>query len=197
MFKKTILIATFCVILTGVNFLPVNAQEESITFTRAKTSGSGCRNKKQIISPDRKTVSILFENFIANNGKRVFCNLKLRADIPSGFYLQQVDVTYLGFQNIKQGGRGFFRSMNVGSKTSGGVNMRMKKGADMFIAQAPFMVKRIKRDCKRAKTHIGIRMIAFASKGSEVALDSVDLEAGKVILNFNLLPCQRERKPNS
>ena len=197
MLKKTILIATCCLIVTGVNFLSVNAQEESITFTRAKTSGSGCRNKKQIISSDRKTVSILFENFIANKGKKVFCNLKLRADIPSGFYIQEVNVLYQGFYNIQKGGRGFFRSTNIGSNTAGGVNIKMKKGTDIFIAQAPFTVKRIKRTCKRAKTNITIKMIAFASKDSEVSLDSVDLETGKVIFKFNLLPCQRKRKPNS
>lgn len=195
MWYKTLSTAISCLVIAGINFLPLNAkaQGESMSFTRALTSGSGCRPNKQVISPDGRAVSILLDNFIAENGKKVLCNVKLRATVPNGFFLQEVNITYQGFQDIQAGGTGYFQSSNLGSKTAGGVNVNFNQGADIFIAKAPFTVESKNPACKSATTDVGVQMTAFASKGSMVALDTVDLEAGKVIFEFQVVPCQPKR----
>ncbi len=190
MFKKTILSKISLIVWIGINLLPMKVLAQSITFSKAVTSGSGCRPSKQIISPDGKSVSILLEKFVAENGKRTLCNLKIQANIPSGFHLQQIDVTYQGFRDIKEGETGFFKSSYLGSSTTGGVEANFSSGTDIFILQSPFLIESKTRSCKGTKTNIGINMTAFASKNSQVALDSVDLEAGKIILSFKLVPCE-------
>ena len=193
MWQKTLSTAISCFVITGVNFFALKAEAQSMSFNRALTSGSGCRPSKQVISPDGQAVSILLDNFIAENGKKVLCNIRLRATVPSGFYLQEINVTYQGFQDIKKGGNGFFQSTNLGAKTSGGVKMRFKKGTDIFIVQSPLTVISKNASCKRATTDIGVKMIAFASKGSLVALDTVDIETSKVIFDFQIHPCKAKR----
>ncbi len=197
MFKKSISTTISCLVVAAANFIPVTAQAQSITFSRAITAGSGCRNNKQVISPDGQTVSILLDKFIAENRKKVLCNVKIRADIPDGFYLEKVDVTYQGFRDIKKGETGFFQTTYSGaSKTGRGVDLKFREGTDIFIAQAPFLIRGKKSSCKRAKTDIAVKMIAFASKDSQVALDTVDLQAGKLVLDFEVLPCQPKGKKN-
>jgi hypothetical protein len=193
MFKKTASSVISLFVLAGVNLFPVAAQVPSITFGPAIASGSGCRPSQQVISPDGRTISILLENFEAKNGKRSNCVLRVPTAVPAGFLIQNVDVTYQGFRDIKRGGRGFLKSTySVGAQTAPGVNANFTSGTDIFTETAPFQVGAFSQ-CG-FNSNIGVNMTAYASPNSTVILDSVDMQARDpelymVVLTFGLRRC--------
>jgi hypothetical protein len=193
MLKKTVSSVISLLVLAGANFIPVVARAESITFGPAITSGGGCRPGQQVISPDGRTISILLENFVAENGRRATCNLRIPTEVPAGFLIQTVDVTYQGFRDIQPRGFGFLKSTySVGAQTAPGLNLNFTPGTDIFIGKAPFKVVAFSQ-CG-LNSNIGINMNAYASRGSTVMLDSVDMEARTpdvymVTLTFGLGIC--------
>jgi hypothetical protein len=193
MLKKTVSSAISLFVLTSVNLLPLAAQTPSITFGEAVTSGSGCRPAEQVISPDGRTISILLENFVAQNGKRSNCVLRVPTAVPGGFLVQSVDVTYQGFKDIAPRGRGFLKSTySVGAQTAQGLNLNFTPGTDIFTGKAPFTLAALSQ-CG-FNSNIGVNMTAYASQNSTVILDSVDMQARNpdiymVTLTFGLRPC--------
>lgn len=193
MLKKTLSSIISLLVLSGVNLLPLAAQTPSITFGKAITSGSGCRPGQQVISPDGRTISILLENFVAENGKRANCVLRIPTAVPPGFLVQSVDVTYQGFRDIAQGGHGFMKSTySVGAQTVQGLNLDFMPGTDIFTGKAPFTVAALSQCGFRS--NIGVNMTAYASRNSTVILDSVDMQARTpevymVTLTFGLGRC--------
>ena len=198
MLKKTLTSAISLLVLAGVN-LPNSVQAQprvpSITFGPGATSGGGCTPGQQIVSPDGRTLSILLDDFVAQNGRREKCNLRIPVEVPPGYLIQTVDVTYQGFKNVKRGGYGFFRSTyNVGSQVVRGAYRRFRGGEpDLFIENAPFKVAAFSQ-CGFS-SNVGINMSTYASRGSEVSLDTVDIQALNpdyyaMVLTFNLAPCR-------
>ncbi len=195
MLKKVVSSAVSLLVVAGSNFIPFSAQAQSITFGRAATSGGGCRPGQQIISPDGRTLSVLLDDFVSRNGRREKCNLRIPVAVPAGFLIQTIDVSYQGFHDIRRGGFGFFQSTyNVGAQTIRGAKMRFRGGQpDLFQENAPFRVSAFSQ-CG-FNSNIGINMSAYASRGSEVSLDTVDIQAldpdvYAMVFRFNLARCR-------
>ena len=198
MWKKTLSSAVSLLVLAAVNApTPTQAnhniiakrQPDSIKFGYAVTSGGGCRPNDQVISPSGTSISILFENFVSE-GRYQKCNLRVPVRVPSGYFIQDIKVTYQGFKDIKRGGMGFFKSTySVGADVIRGANRYFRPGADTYIIRKPFTVAAFSRCGFDA--NIGVNMTAYARRGSMVALDTVDFEAGKVRLDFKIARCRR------
>jgi hypothetical protein len=78
--------------------------------------GSGCPDGtvSAILSPDAKTLSILFDEYYAETerGKtraRAACNVAVPVHVPQGLSISLVEVDYRGYAEIPSGGRGEFR----------------------------------------------------------------------------------------
>jgi hypothetical protein len=81
--------------------------------------GTGCPSgtASVTLSPDSKTLSVLFDQFIAEAGSSVgrtldrrSCNLAIPVNIPSGYSVSLFQVDYRGFVSIPRGGSGQFRA---------------------------------------------------------------------------------------
>jgi hypothetical protein len=198
MLKKTLSSAVSLLILAGINaptptqakdYVLAQGSNDSITFGYAVTSGGGCRPNDQVISPNGTSLSILFENFVSE-GRYEKCNLRIPVTVPDGFFIQDIDVTYQGFKDIKPGGRGFFKSTySVGADVIRGANENFGPGADTYVIRKPFTIAAFSR-CG-FDSNIGVNMTAYASNGSMVALDTVDFQAGEVRLDFKIARCRR------
>jgi hypothetical protein len=75
--------------------------------------GNGCPQgtASAILSPDQKTMSILFDQFSAEAGRtsgravdRKSCNIAIPVHVPQGYSISLFQVDYRGFNSIPQGG---------------------------------------------------------------------------------------------
>jgi hypothetical protein len=114
---------------------------ELISFEEISAAGTGCRpgTMATSISPDGKTVTLLFDSFVAevpqfsgdnDNGStshfdenldRKICNMMLKAVLPKGEMLSTVSITvdYRGYTFLDPGVSGRFKSFLVSSQGLG------------------------------------------------------------------------------
>lgn len=91
---------------------PIPFSEISINSTTF--SGEGCSGNSDdytVISPDKKTVSILLDDYRAEAGfdtegntSRVACNIAISLDIPMGYRVMLLDADYRGFIQLSDQG---------------------------------------------------------------------------------------------
>lgn len=79
--------------------------------------GTGCPagSASITLSPDKKTLSVLFDNYVSTAGgvtgrsfERKTCNLAVPVHVPQGFSISIFKVDYRGYVNIPFGGEGRF-----------------------------------------------------------------------------------------
>ncbi|MBF0297129.1 MAG: DUF4360 domain-containing protein [Oligoflexia bacterium] len=80
-------------------------------------AGNGCPagSASITLSPDRKSLSILFDQYVANAGgstgkslDRKTCNLAVPVHVPQGYSISVFKVDYRGYVNVPVGGNGNF-----------------------------------------------------------------------------------------
>ncbi|MCO4794627.1 MAG: DUF4360 domain-containing protein [Bacteriovoracaceae bacterium] len=111
--KKTI---TSLMTLLLLSAAPLQAADD-ISLGEPGYGGSGCPqgSASTILSPDGKSLSILFDEFLVEAGgstrKRVArktCNIAIPVHVPQGFSVSIVDIDYRGFNSIPRGGMSMF-----------------------------------------------------------------------------------------
>lgn len=84
----------------------LTAQADDIRLGTPAYGGSGCPagTASATLSPDRKTLSVLFDEYIAeagdSNGKRIdrkSCNLAIPVHVPQGYSVSLLQVDYRGY----------------------------------------------------------------------------------------------------
>lgn len=110
---KKILSGLIAVLL--LSSLASNAAD--ILLTGASYGGTGCPQgtASVTLSPDQKTMSVLFDSYVAQAGSSVgksldrkTCNLAVSVKIPQGFSVSIFKVDYRGFASIPYGAEGKF-----------------------------------------------------------------------------------------
>ncbi len=80
-------------------------------------SGTGCPNGSAtaILSPDGRTLSVLFDAYVAESGSHLGtvrdvkgCQLNIPFSVPAGYAVQVVKMEYRGFTNLPRGARSTF-----------------------------------------------------------------------------------------
>ena len=97
--------------------LSVNALASDISLGEPSYGGNGCPigTASATLSPDNKTLSVLFDQYIAEAGNSVgrgldrkSCNLAVPVSIPQGISVSILKVDYRGFVSIPRGANARF-----------------------------------------------------------------------------------------
>ncbi|MEH2124854.1 DUF4360 domain-containing protein [Nostoc sp.] len=183
--------------ILGLNVITtkVLADEPSITFGEALGSG-GCIVDDQLAGEDGRTLSLVLDNFSAFSGARKRCILRVQTFIPSGFIVQNVQVLYQGTTDIDSKSKG--TSLNRTYSFSGGAfgqavappKTTKFTSSKAFAEQDEITVLAASGLCSGGgQGLLGINLIAQSSSGSSIFVDTADINAGDVILSFDLKRC--------
>jgi hypothetical protein len=177
----------------GINIIPTKAlaQEPSIQFGEASSNGN-CTIAEQLVGEDGRTLSIALDGFISENGKRERCILRINTTIPQGFLVQDLQVLYQGTTNVASGGKtNLIRSYTFAGGALGVAKLPPKTSeftetVGLFQEQDDFTA--VSASCG-GQGQLGINMLANSSKGSDILIDTADVNAGIVRLYIDLIPC--------
>ncbi len=98
-------------------FIFVSASADGIRLGQPGYGGNGCPggSVSATLSPDQKTLSILFDQYIAEAGggtgrsiDRKSCNLAIPVHVPQGMSVSLFKIDYRGFASIPSGAQGNF-----------------------------------------------------------------------------------------
>jgi hypothetical protein len=183
--------------LLGMNVTATKAlaqpQEPSIQFGKAISSGPGCVIADQLVGEDGRTLSLLFEDFQAKNGKRKACNIRVNTTIPSGFLVQNLEVLYQGSTSVPSGSnvtslsRSYiFAGGALGTAKAKPAITKFTSTNELYQVEDPITVA--SASCG-GQGVFGVNMIAQSSPGTSIIVDTADLNAGKVEIHFDLVSC--------
>lgn len=102
----------------GRGSAPANLDSEHVPglgMRQPTYGGSGCPQGtvSAVISPDQRTLSVLFDNYIARAAlgrtrHAVDCAINIPFDVPPGYRVQVVKMDYRGFTSVPAGARSTF-----------------------------------------------------------------------------------------
>lgn len=93
------------------------AMADDIYLGQPAYGGNGCPQgtASAVLSPDRKTLSVLFDNYQATAGRgtgrtldRKSCNLAVPVHVPQGLSVSLFQMDYRGFNDLPRGGSSRF-----------------------------------------------------------------------------------------
>lgn len=98
-------------VVSVLSVLSLKAQAQSqIRLGDAAYGGTGCPagSASVTVSPDQQSLSILFDNYVAEAGAgrrvdRKSCNISIPVQIPSGYSVAVFQVDYRGFNSVPRG----------------------------------------------------------------------------------------------
>jgi len=162
-------------------------------------AGNGCPagSASVVLAPDRKSVSVLFDEYIAEaggRGQRTFdrkkCDIAFGLKIPSGISVSLIDADYRGFNDLPRGAKATFKRDYFFAGTRGPSltkNWRGARSNDFIIKDRLGVFANVWSRCGadvilRSKTAATVR----TQRGREALMmvDSVDL-ATKTIYRYN------------
>ena len=110
----------FATLLTLSTVLTTNAKDmNDIQLGIPGYGGNGCPQSSASVtlSPDKKSLSIIFDEFFAEAGEmagkrmdRKSCSIAIPVHVPQGFSVSLVDVDYRGYVSVPRGGQARFSS---------------------------------------------------------------------------------------
>ncbi|MEH2244651.1 DUF4360 domain-containing protein [Nostoc sp.] len=193
-FKQFGVLVSISTIL-GMNLIATKAlaqESPSITFGDAIAAG-GCSIADQQVGEDGRTLSLILNNFSAYNGQRNRCIIRINTSIPSGFNVQEVNVLYQGSVEVGASSKGSnlsrsysFSAGNLGQVVATPQKTDFKVSDDLFEVQDNLAV--ISASCG-GQGQLGFNLIEKSNPGSNIIVDTTDVNAGKVILSLDLIPC--------
>lgn len=141
--------------------------------------GSGCpdRSASVTVSPDGQELSILFDDFIADAGKRresrKSCNLSIPIEVPQGFQISLYDADYRGY--IAPATTARLRAEYFFAGQRGPVFNRSFKGETEYFVRDP--LESVANIWSRCGDSLNMRVnAAMSAKGKGIAtVDSFDL----------------------
>lgn len=197
--------------IKGKGSAPGNHQSalvSGVKLKKPKLGGTGCPEGTigASISPDAKTISLLFDNYIAEAGqssgvKRDIknCTVQLPIEVPAGYQMTIVKLDYRGYNFIPEGGR--TRYVTMYSFFDGQTNKQMgKRIRRNYIFDGPLdgdytlssdvTNKPIWSNCgKNLIFRLDTRAIAVTNhEGDDVlaTIDSIDASVGSAV-EYHLL----------
>ncbi|MEH2359956.1 DUF4360 domain-containing protein [Nostoc sp.] len=195
--------------LNIVGLSPAQAQTEGFEFEKVPVTlfGNGCPEgtAEGILNGD--TLSVTFSEFeaLALPAKVVSksCNLRIGLNIPSGFNVQPINVKYLGFADVPQGGSSdlnvkiLFQGQQI--PTNNNPNATFKAGfSDVWSKDVDITLATINACNKPVRSIFGINSTLTArAKGipanqeTQIRIDTIDTTIGPVLfqIKFDFKPC--------
>jgi hypothetical protein len=101
-----------------ISVLSLTAKADDISIGMPGVGGSGCPqgSVSATLTPDNKTLSVIFDQFVVEAGKaygpalqqRKFCDMAIPVHVPQGLSVGIIKVDYRGYMFIPKGGLGRF-----------------------------------------------------------------------------------------
>lgn len=205
MIKHTKTILATAALLLAASQTTLAAGVSDVRIQDVGYAGNGCPagSADVVISPDKQSVSVLFDEYIAEAGgpgQRTFdrkkCDVAFGLKIPSGLSVSMIDADYRGFTDLPRGAqatftRDYFFAGSQGPSLSSRWNG--SRSNDFLIKDRLGVLANVWSACGadvilRSKTAATVR----TQRGNDamVMVDSIDLRAKTVFrYNFAYRPC--------
>jgi hypothetical protein len=170
-----------------------------VTLGQVQLAGSGCASNtaRAVLSPDGKTLSILFDNFVAQAGgnaprrTELSCTTRIPIQVPAGYQAMVTRLDYRGFASVApSGGRAvlktFFQILNWNNARPLSPIVKRRKVFNQqrqggFISTARLKVRNFYQGCgEKFLLDVDTRLIGVSRTGRDetfIALDSTDVSS--------------------
>lgn len=179
--------------------MSLNALADDISIGHPDYGGNGCPGGtvSTTLSPDQKSLSVLFDQYIAEAGggtgkslDRKSCNVAVPVHIPQGYSIAIFQVDYRGFRSIPFGGSGQFRVEYFFAGAQGpllGRSFRGGEEGDYLLTHNLVASALVWSPCG-ANTNLRINssVLARTNRQMDTALTTVDTIDVKSGLVFNI-----------
>lgn len=184
---------TGLVVLMGASSASAGWRDD-VRLGRASYGGSGCPNGTAAValSPDRKSMSILFDEFMVEAGgrrrtARKTCNIAIPVHVPQGYSVSVFKIDYRGFNSLPYGAYSrfnveYFFAGTRGPRYSKTFRGRMERDYTLrnTLAARALVWSRCGADViLRANTSMMVRTNSRRQEAFST-VDSADIKAGLV-----------------
>lgn len=191
---KTVLKRT--ALLAGTLAVFSSAHADGLYLGVPGYGGNGCPvgSASVTLSPDQKSLSILFDQYMAEaggpNGRQVdrkTCNISIPVHVPQGLSVSIFTVDYRGFNSLPSGGRSLFSTEYFFAGVRGPKFQKTFQGPmeqDYTLTSSLVGVGQVWSACgEDVNLRVNTSMTAYTNRYKDDALstvDSVDLKSGLV-----------------
>jgi hypothetical protein len=186
----TTLVAGTLLALTAAQLSIAAPSNNIVHFKAPASAGTGCPNGtvSHVITPDGTTLSILFDNYVAESGNKS-CNLAIPVHVPNGFQVSTLKSDFRGFVEGKAELRRsyFFAGQRGPSKIS---RLSSQDGRDYLERDSLLLIS---NNWSRCGEDVNMRInsrIRTKSNHSSISVDSLDLKTG-IIFKIQYRRCSR------
>lgn len=180
-----------------------SALVSGVKLKKPLLGGTGCPEGTigASMSPDAKTISLLFDNYIAEAGqssgvKRDIknCSVQLPIEVPAGYQMTIVKLDYRGFNSIPDGGRARYVTMYsfFDGQTNKQIGKRIRRNyifngplEEDYTISSDVSNKPVWSACGKSLTfRLDTRAIAVTNEEGEdvvATIDSVDASVGTAV----------------
>jgi hypothetical protein len=183
-------------LLVAVILSATSALADDIRLGQPAYGGTGCPqgSASAALSPDQKTLSILFDQYLVeagkNNGRTVdrkSCNIAIPVHVPQGYSISLFKVDYRGFNSLPQGARSRFNVSYFFAGQSGPTFSKDFYGPqnqDYFISNDVVAASQVWSPCG-ADTNLRVNSDLMTQtngyrENTLSTVDSADIKAGLV-----------------
>jgi hypothetical protein len=180
--------------LLGILMVLGGTAQAGIYLGHPGYGGNGCPagSATTTLSPDGKSLSILFDEFFVEAGgrKRIArksCNIAIPVHVPQGMSVSIVDVDYRGYVSIPRGGQGKFRAEYFFAGNRGPTFQKRFRGGfdDDYTLSSPLALSALvwSRCGADVNLRVNTSMMVRSNRQKDDALatvDSADFNAGLV-----------------
>lgn len=175
--------------------LPTLAHADSISLGQPGYGGTGCPqgSASTVLSPDRKSLSILFDSYYVEAGgstnrsfARKACSLAIPVHVPQGLSISILAIDYRGYNSLPSGATSQFNVEYFFAGTSGPKFTKTFNGpvdADYLISNKLKATSLIWSACGadvNLRTNSSIRVTTKNNKEALATVDSEDIKAAIV-----------------
>ncbi len=176
------------------------AHAQNLTLGDPAYGGTGCPQgtASAVIGPDGRTLSILYDAYVAEAGgttgrsfDRRSCNLAIPLNVPSGFSVSVLTVDYRGFNGLPAGANSVFRVEYFFAGGRGPVFQQSFSGPrteDFFINNAIASVWSSCGEDVILRTNSSIRVTTTAGRQAVATVDTQDI-ASAIVFHLQWRRC--------
>lgn len=198
---------------------PPNLDSEAVPGLRMHQpayAGTGCPNgtASAVLSPDGRTLSVLFDAYVAEAGNHVGtnrdakgCQVNIPFSVPNGFAVQVVKMDYRGFTSLPSGSRSTFgagfRYLEIDGRETGArrvlrSNVMLGPKTDNFTLTSLVPASSFS-PCGRdfvlaAESHLNVQSNR-AGEQAVSTVDSLDATQTPVVYSLRWVRCEPGRNP--
>ena len=190
LFKKKSLLATLAI---GATMSSLCAYADDISLGQPGYGGNGCPqgSVNTTISPDGKTLSILFDQFILKAGgltgqsmDRKSCNVSIPVHVPQGMSVSVFKIDYRGFNSLPYGASSQFNVEYFFAGQQGPTYSKNFNGvvnSDFFVSNDVQASAVVWSECGadlNLRTNMNMFVQTSGNQEAMASVDSADIQAG-------------------